>query len=202
MLIKVNPLNPQLRFIQKVVQVFQEGGIIAYPTDTVYGIGCSSFSKKGIEKMYHLKKCSKQKPFSFICSSLENISEYAQVSNYAYRVIRKMLPGPYTFILEASRLVPKKMLTKRKMVGIRVPDNKICLAIVKALGHPVISTSASLSKDEILSDPAEIEKKFRPYVNLVVDGGILVSEPSTVISLVNDVSEIIRAGKGDISAFL
>lgn len=202
MITKINPLNPQPRFVAKVVSTVQEGGVIAYPTDTCYGVGCDLFNKKAIEKVYHLKKRSKHKPFSFICSDLKNISEYAGVSKYAYRILKRLLPGAYTFILEGSRLVPKIMLTKRKTVGIRVPDNKTCLAIVKALGHPIVSTSAGLSEDLILSNPVEIEATFGHYINLVVDGGILLPEPSTVISLINDVPEIIRVGKGDVSPFL
>jgi len=202
MLIKINPLNPQRRLINKAVKVLEQGGIISYPTDTYYGMGCDLFNRKGIEKIYHIKKRSKHKPFSFICSNLKNISEYANVSNYAYRTLKRLLPGPYTFILEGSRLVPKIMLTKRKTVGIRVPDNKICLAIVEALGRPIISSSAGLSDREILSDPKEIEDTFGPLIDLVVDGGILISQPSTVISLIDDIPEIIRVGKGDISTFL
>lgn len=202
MLIKINPSNPQRRLINKVVKILKEGGIVSYPTDTYYGIGCDLFNRKAIEKIYHLKKRTERKPFSFICSNLKNISEYANVSKYAYRTLKRLLPGPYTFILEGSRLVPKIMLTKRKTVGIRVPDNKICLAIVETLGHPIISSSAGLSDHEILSDPREIEDKFGPFIDLVVDGGILISQPSTVISLIDDVPEIIRVGKGDISAFL
>jgi len=202
MLIKINPLNPQRRLINKAVKVLEQGGIISYPTDTYYGMGCDLFNRKDIEKIYHIKKRSKHKPFSFICSNLKNISEYANVSNYAYRTLKRLLPGPYTFILEGSRLVPKIMLTKRKTVGIRVPDNKICLAIVEALGRPIISSSAGLSDREILSDPKEIEDTFGPLIDLVVDGGILISQPSTVISLIDDIPEIIRVGKGDISTFL
>ncbi|HRR42319.1 MAG TPA: L-threonylcarbamoyladenylate synthase [Syntrophales bacterium] len=200
MLLAINSDNPQTRLIRKTVDILRDGGIIVYPTDTVYGLGCDLFNKRGIEKIYEIKRRSMKQPFSFICADLKDISNYAIVSNYAYKTMRRMLPGPYTFILEATRLVPKILLTKRKTVGIRVPDNEICLSIVRELGHPIISTSVTTG-DEILSDPAEIEKKYGRAVDLVIDGGILATEKSSVVSLVNDIPEIIRVGKGDVSLF-
>ena len=200
MLLAINSDNPQKRLIKKTVEILRDGGIIVYPTDTVYGMGCDLFNKRGIEKIYEIKRRSMKQPFSFICADLKDISNYAIVSNYAYKTMRRMLPGPYTFILEATRLVPKILLTKRKTVGIRVPDNEICLSIVRELGNPIISTSVTTG-NEILSDPAEIEKKYGRAVDLVIDGGILATEKSSVVSLVNDVPEIIRMGKGDVSLF-
>src|SRR5512136_1667334 len=143
MILEINPKHPEPRKIKQVVEVLANGGIIAYPTDTYYGIGCDLFNKAAIEKVYQLKRRSHVEPFSFICSDLKNISEYAQVTNYAYKTMKRLLPGPYTFVLEGSRLVPKIMLTKRQTVGIRVPDNAISLAIVQEFGHPIISTSAT-----------------------------------------------------------
>jgi tRNA threonylcarbamoyl adenosine modification protein (Sua5/YciO/YrdC/YwlC family) len=201
MLLVINSDNPQMRLIRKVVEILRNGGIIVYPTDTVYGIGCDLFNKRGIEKIYEIKRRSTKQPFSFICADLKDISSYAQVSDYAYRTMRRLLPGAYTFVLEASRLVPKILLTKRKTVGIRVPDNNICLALVKELGHPIISTSATTEEDEILSDPAEIENKYRHAVDIVIDGGILASQKSSVVSLVDDIPDVIRAGKGDVNIF-
>jgi tRNA threonylcarbamoyl adenosine modification protein (Sua5/YciO/YrdC/YwlC family) len=201
MLLVINSDNPQMRLIRKVVEILRNGGIIVYPTDTVYGIGCDLFNKRGIEKIYEIKRRSTKQPFSFICADLKDISSYAQVSDYAYRTMRRLLPGAYTFVLEASRLVPKILLTKRKTVGIRVPDNNICLALVKELGHPIISTSATTEEDEILSDPAEIENKYRHAVDIVIDGGILASQKSSVVSLVDDIPDVIRAGKGDVGIF-
>ncbi|MDD5452400.1 MAG: L-threonylcarbamoyladenylate synthase [Desulfovibrionales bacterium] len=202
MIITVNTVNPQPRLINRTVEVLRSGGIIAYPTDTVYGIGCDIFNKKAIEKIYQIKHRPRHKPFSFICADLKNISEYAHVSNFAYKIMRKLLPGPYTFILEGSSLVPKLMLTRRRTVGIRVPDHTVCLAIVRALGHPIVSTSAAVGDSQIMTgDPEEIEEKLGPSLNLVVDGGILYPEPSTVVSLIDDSPEIIRAGKGGISLF-
>ena len=201
MLLRINPQNPQPRLIKKVVETLNQGGVIAYPTDTVYGFGCSLFNKKGIERIYLIKRSEKNRPFSFICADLKDISLYTKVSNYAYKTMKRLLPGPYTFILEGTRLVPKIMLTKRSTAGIRVPDNQICLSIVKELGHPIISTSAQLSKGEVFYDPGEIEQKAGKLLDAVIDGGILFSEPSSVIDLTDDQPKILREGKGDVSIF-
>jgi tRNA threonylcarbamoyl adenosine modification protein (Sua5/YciO/YrdC/YwlC family) len=202
MLVKINPLNPQPRHIDRAVAILQDGGIIIYPTDTFYGIGCDIFNKKAIERIYQLKKRPKDKPFSFICSSLTDIAQYAQVGNYAYKTMKRLLPGPYTFLLEGSRLVPKIMLTKRRVVGIRVPDNQIALAIVAKLGHPIVSTSATTPEGEVLTDPELIQERLGKEVDLVIDAGPLGFEPSSVVSLIEDTPEIVRKGKGDVSEFL
>lgn len=202
MILEVNPRHPEPRKIDKIAEVLANGGIIAYPTDTYYGIGCDLFNKQSIEKIYQLKRRSPLQPFSFICSDLKNISEYAQVTNYAYKTMKRLLPGPYTFILEGSKLVPKIMLTKRRTVGIRVPDHPICLAIVEALGHPVISTSATDPEDgRILETPQEIKDKLGHALDLIVDGGIVSGTPSSVISLIDDAPEILRQGAGDVAIF-
>jgi tRNA threonylcarbamoyl adenosine modification protein (Sua5/YciO/YrdC/YwlC family) len=195
MVISINPQNPQKRLVTKACEALEQGKIIAYPTDTFYGIGCDLMNKKGIELIYKLKNRPLKQPFSIVCDSLKEISLYAQVSNYAYKTMKRCLPGPYTFILEATQLVPKIMMTKRRTVGIRVPDNKICLAIVRTLGRPIISTSAGFD------DPSSIEEAYRKNLELVVDGGALFPEPSSVISLIDDVPEVIREGKGDVSLF-
>ncbi len=196
LLLSINPNNPQQRLISRVSEVLDNGGLIAYPTDTFYGIGCDLYNKKGIQLIYRLKNRPLKKPFSFVCDSLKEISRYALVSNYAYKTMRRLLPGPYTFILEGTRLVPKIMLTKRKTVGIRVPDNKICLNIVGTLGRPIISTSAGYD------DPQSIAEAFTSYLNIVIDGGILYPSPSSVVSLIDDMPVVIREGKGDINSFL
>ena len=152
--LSLNPVNPQQRHISPICEVLAGGGLIAYPTDTFYGIGCNLFNKKGIQLIYRLKKRPLTKPFSFVCDSLKEISRYAIVSNYAYKTMRRLLPGPYTFILEGTKLVPRIMLTRRKTVGIRVPDNRIALNIVRTFGRPVISTSAGYD------DPLEIKEAW------------------------------------------
>jgi len=193
MLLSVNPDNPQKRLINKVVEILDQGGLVIYPTDTFYGIGCDLFNKRAITRVYQLKKRPLTKPFSFVCSDLKDISLYAKVSNDAYRIMKRSLPGPYTFILEGTRLVPKLMLTSRKTVGIRVPNNKICLDIVTGLGRPIISTSVTLA------EPADIHDTYGSLVDMVIDGGVISYEPSTVISLVDDNPEVIREGKGEIN---
>jgi len=201
MLIEINPQNPQDRLITKFVEILKKGGVIVYPTDTHYGIGCDIMNKKAIERIYQLKQRDKSKPFSFICSGLKNISLYAKVSNYAYKTMRRLLPGPYTFILEGSKLVPKIMLTNRKTAGIRVPDNSICLALVNKLGNPIITTSATMPDGTILHDASLIHDYFGPRIDAVIDGSVVPVRPSSVISLINDIPEIIRKGIGDVSIF-
>lgn len=203
MILEINPSHPEPRKIRKVVELLASGGIIAYPTDTYYGIGCDLLNKASIEKVYQLKHRSPNQPFSFICNDLKNISEYAQVTNYAYKTMKRLLPGPYTFVLEGSRLVPKIMLTKRQTVGIRVPDNPICMAIVEELGHPIISTSATdpENSNAILSTPHEIQDKLGHALGLIVDGGLVAGVPSSVVSLIDDTPEILREGAGDVTTF-
>lgn len=201
MLLSINSQNPQMRLIKKAADILRQGGIIIYPTDTVYGLGCDLSNKKGIERIYELKKRNRKEPLSFVCSDLKHISQYAEVTDYAYRTMKRLLPGAYTFILEASRLVPKIILPKRSTTGIRVPDNQICLALIKELGQPIISTSVKNPQGETLGDPSVIKEYFGSIVDLIIDGGIIIPEPSSVISLVDDNIEIIRNGKGDVSAF-
>jgi tRNA threonylcarbamoyl adenosine modification protein (Sua5/YciO/YrdC/YwlC family) len=201
-ILEINHQNPQKRLIRRAVEILLDGGLIAYPTDTFYGIGCDIFNKSAIERVYQMKRRPKHKPFSFICSDLKNISQYAQVSNYAYKTMKRLLPGPYTFVLAGSRMVPKIMLTKRKTAGIRVPDHSICQAIVRELGHPIISTSATDPDGNILESLVEIEEQLGHALDLIVDGGPVISSPSSVISLIDDVPEIIREGLGDVSFFL
>jgi tRNA threonylcarbamoyl adenosine modification protein (Sua5/YciO/YrdC/YwlC family) len=201
MLLEINPVNPQGRLIQKVVDILKRGGIVVYPTDTYYGIGCDILNKRSIERIYQLKRRHPSKPFSFICSDLKNISLYAKVSNYAYKTMKRLLPGPYTFILEGSKLVPKIMLTRRKTAGIRVPDNEICLALVQGLGNPIITTTATAPDGSILNNASLIHDSFGSQVDVVIDGSIVPGQPSSVISLINDEPEVIRRGLGDVSIF-
>lgn len=200
-MISVHPDNPQERLITQAADVLKKGGIITYPTDTVYGIGCDIFDKQSIEKIFLLKGKSKLSPLSFICPDLKDISKYAFVSNQAYKIMRQLLPGPYTFILKGTRLVPKLMITKRKTVGIRVPDNNICIQLLRELGNPIVSTSASLKNDIIFTDPEEIDRHMGHALDLIIDGGILGVNPSSVIDLTEEPFRVLRKGKGDISHF-
>lgn len=199
MLVRINPENPQPRLISRVADVLRDGGVIAYPTDTTYGIGCSIFNKRGIERIYLLKQREKKKPFSFICSDLADVARFARVSNYAFKILKRFLPGPYTFVLEASSVVPDLLLTKQKTVGVRIPDNAICLAIIRELGHPIVTTSANRSGDEPIGDPFMVERELGKELDLVVDGGVLSADVSSVVSLIGDVAEVLRKGVGDVS---
>jgi tRNA threonylcarbamoyl adenosine modification protein (Sua5/YciO/YrdC/YwlC family) len=200
--IEINPCNPQARLINMVVEVMQKGGVIAYPTDTMYGVGCDIFNQKAVKRVYEIKHRPRKKPFSFMCSSLKDISQYAHVSSNAYRLLRRHLPGPYTMVLPGSKLVPKIMLTQQKTVGIRVPESPICLSIIEELGNPVLNTSAVKEGQEQALDAYDVNDLFGNQIDLIVDGGTVYPNPSTVISLINDVPEILRVGKGDTSPFL
>ena len=199
MILDIHPVNPQTRYIASAVQCLRDGGVIAYPTDTTYGIGCSIFNKTGIERIYRLKQREHKKPFSFICPNLSEVARYARVSNTAFKILKRFLPGPYTFILEATRDVPDLLLTRQKTVGIRIPDNRICLEIVQMLGNPIITTSANLSGEDPVGDPAMIDDTFDGLLDLIVDGGILTKDVSSVVNLIKDVPEVLRIGMGDVS---
>ncbi|PIV20182.1 MAG: threonylcarbamoyl-AMP synthase [Deltaproteobacteria bacterium CG_4_8_14_3_um_filter_45_9] len=201
MIVDINAKNPQPRLIRRVVGVLEEGGLIGYPTDTIYGVGCDLFNPESIRKIHRLKKLEGKKPLSFICSDLKDISRYAYVSNYAYKMMKRLLPGAYTFVLKATKLVPKIAMTKQNTVGIRIPDNKICLALVKELGHPIISTSVYKPDEGLYNDPAEIEERFGKQLDLVIDGGVIVAEHSSIIDLTDDSPKVIRKGKGNVSLF-
>ena len=202
MLISINPDNPQPRHIKQIAEKLRSGAVICYPTDTVYGIGCDIFNQKAIKRIYQIKKRAKHKPFSFMCSSLKNVNDYGHVSNMAYRIMKKALPGAFTFVLSASKLVPKIMITKQKTVGIRVPDNNICLALIEELGNPILTTSAILDKDgDPLSEAYEFDMLLGNMVDLIIDGGMVFPDPSTIVSFTGDEPEVLRQGKGDISQF-
>jgi tRNA threonylcarbamoyl adenosine modification protein (Sua5/YciO/YrdC/YwlC family) len=198
---ELHPENPQIRFINKAVDTLRNGGIIIYPTDTVYGLGCDIFNKDAVEQIYMIKNETDTKLFSFLCSDLKDISKYAKVSNFAYKSMKKLIPGPYTFVLPAAKDVPKKLWTKRKTVGIRVPDNEIARILVSELGNPIISTSATTRKGELLFDPLEIKAMFNTSVDLMLSMGGLNGTPSSIVDLSGDEAEIIREGSGDLSIF-
>lgn len=201
MLLRVNPYNPQERHISRVVDLLKRGGIVAYPTDTFYGIGCDIMNKKAIEKVYAIKQRNKTKPFSFICPDLKDIATYAKVSNMAYRNMKRLLPGPYTFVLSGTKMVPKIMLTKRRTAGIRVPDNQIALMLAQGLGNPIISTSATDPDGNVFEDPSLLHDYFDKRLDAVIDGGPVQNAPSSVISLLDDVPDIIRYGAGEVDIF-
>ncbi|MBP5710061.1 MAG: threonylcarbamoyl-AMP synthase [Bacteroidales bacterium] len=202
MLIKIYPENPNPREIQKVVECLQNGGIIIYPTDTIYGLGCDIFQHKAVERISQIIGDSKKKNnFSFICSDLSNLSDYTKpIGNPVFKAMKKALPGPFTFILNANNNVPKILQSKKKTVGIRVPDNSIIREIVSQLGHPILSTSVK-DDDEIVeytTDPELIYERYGDVVDIVIDGGYGDNIPSTVVDCTDDDIQIIREGKGDI----
>lgn len=200
MLIEIDPQRPRPRQIKQITDVIRRGGIIIYPTDTCYGLGADIFNKKAIEKICLIKGVPRDTTFSFVCSDLSDISRYARVSDYAYRILKRFLPGPYTFVLEASRQVPKMMLTKRKTAGIRISDHPVSMLLAGELGNPIISTSAGVG-DDIISDPRDIGNGLDRHADIIIDSGVILPEPSSVISLVNDAPEVIREGQGDCSLF-
>ncbi|MGL4208279.1 MAG: L-threonylcarbamoyladenylate synthase [Candidatus Adiutrix sp.] len=196
MIVSINPENPQKRLLEKVADIIKAGGLVIYPTDTQYGLGCDLTQKKAIEKVYRLKQRNQKTPFSFVCANLTHISEYAKISNFAYRTMKRLLPGPYTFILNGTKLVPQLMLTKRHECGIRVPNHPIALGLVEALGRPIINTSATLLDQPMVTDPHDFADLFKNQVEAIIDGGPVLGEPSTVISLIDDEPEVLREGLG------
>jgi tRNA threonylcarbamoyl adenosine modification protein (Sua5/YciO/YrdC/YwlC family) len=197
--LQLHPEHPQKRHVDRVVEALRRGGVIIYPTDTVYGLGCDIFNRKAINRIYQIKQAPAGKPLSFVCSDLKDLARYAKnISNASYRMMKRLLPGPYTFILEASRDVPKFMIGKRRTVGIRVPDNPVCLEIVRALGRPVLSTSiATMGDGTAINHVEAIHSRYGKAVDVIVDGGVIVAEPSTVVDLTGDEPEILRPSAGE-----
>lgn len=200
-MLEINKDNPQQRLLNLAVEILKQGGVIAYPTDTVYGIGCDIYNQKAVKRIYQIKQRDKNKPFSFICCNLKDVSQYCSLSNTAYRLMKKHLPGPYTFVLPAMKIVPKIMMTRQKTVGIRVPDNIICQQLVNMLGNPILTTSASIDGENEIVEAYEVEEMLGKQIDLVIDGGPVYPAPSSVISLVAEIPEIIRAGKGPVDMF-
>ncbi len=202
MLLKIHPANPSARYIQKVVDILNNGGLVIYPTDTVYGLGCDIFNAKAVERVARIKgKRIKDANFSFICHDFSHLSDYTRpIGSSSFKLIKKNLPGPFTFILPASNNIPKLFKNKKKTVGIRIPQNNIILEIVKQLGHPILTTSIH-DEDEILeytTDPELIHEKFQQQVDVVIDGGFGNNIPSTVIDCTDTEPVIIRQGLGDL----
>ncbi len=196
MRLAINPQHPQPRKIERAKEVLEQGGIIAYPTDTVYGLGCDITNKKAVDRIYQIKAMPREHLMSFVCPDLSDIASYGFVNDSAYRIMKRLVPGPYTFILKATREVPKVLMMKRKTVGIRVPDHPVAIALVKALGRPIVSTSASRG-DEVLIDPAEIDQSF-PQLDLVIDADTCGVTPSTIIDLSGDEPVVTRQGAGPV----
>jgi tRNA threonylcarbamoyl adenosine modification protein (Sua5/YciO/YrdC/YwlC family) len=193
-LLPINGRNPEPRKIEQAVAALRRGGVIAYPTDTVYGLGCDITNRQAIERIRRMKRMDDDQLLSFVCPDLSDIARYGVVQDFAYRIMRKLVPGPYTFILQATRDVPKVLHMKRKTVGIRIPDHPVALTLARELGSPVASTSASLD-GEILVDPREMEERFGD-LELVIDVEGVGSVPSTIIDLSGNEAVVVREGAG------
>ncbi len=199
MLINIHPDNPQPRLIKQVVESLQNGGIIIYPTDTIYGLGCDITHPKAVEQICRIKNVDPHKAqMSFICHDLSNLSKYTKsISTPIYRLLKNYLPGPYTFILPASKQVPKLLESKKSTIGLRIPDNKIACAIVEELGRPILSASLPGDMVEEYTDPELMQEKFGKLVDFVIDGGIGGMIPSTVVDCTGDELLLVRQGKGE-----
>lgn len=201
MQIEINAQHPEPRKIQRAVEALRQGEVIVYPTDTVYGIGCALGNKRGVDRIFHLTGKDESQPLTFLCADLSDIAKYAVVENHHYRMLKRLLPGPYTFVLPATREVPRTLLSKRKTVGIRVPKHPVALALAKALEVPIISTSASHRGEDPLNDPAEIVARFKG-IELVLDAGYCGIVSSTVVDLTGAEPVIVREGAGPIDDIL
>ena len=199
MLLNIHPKDPQPRLIKQVVECLQKGGIIIYPTDTVYGLGCDILQQKAIERICKIKQVDPKKAqLSFICNDLSHLSEYAKpIPNPTYRLLKEYLPGPYTFILPASKLVPKILQSKKDTIGLRIPDNIIAQTIIKELGRPILSASLPGTMVEDYTDPEVMHQNFPHEVDFIIDGGIGGMTPSTIIDCTGDEPELVRQGLGE-----
>jgi len=198
---KIDLNHPHKRLLQHAANILKAGGLIVYPTDTIYGLGADLFNKGAIERIFKLKKTSRQKLLSFICPDLAAVADWAYVPTNAYRVLRRVTPGKYTFVLRASKLVPKILLQKRPTVGVRIPDSLVALGLVRELGRPLLSTSVPQGEDDYYTDPLVIAETFRHDIDLILDAGILANLPSTIVDLSGPAPAIIRLGAGACEPF-
>jgi len=199
--LQVHPEHPNPRNINAAVEVLKAGGVIIYPTDTLYGLGCDIHRPDAVERITAIKRRDARKPFSFLCRDLSQVSEYASVSNVAYRILRDCLPGPYTFLLPSTRKTPRVLQTKRRVAGIRIPDHAVTMALAEALDSPILTTSANLPDESTPSDAETLKEIFGHQVDLILDAGTVGGGPSSVISLIDDAVEIVREGQGDLTLF-
>lgn len=192
--IVIHPTHPEPRKLKMVLECLNDGGVVVYPTDTVYGLGCDIRQKKALEKVYRIKRMPEDHPVAFVCPDLADIAKYALVDDFAYRIMRRLLPGPYTFVLNASKEVPKMVMRPRKTVGIRVPKHEVALALVRELGSPVLSTSAAFDGEQ-LNDPDDLLEKFK-QADMVIDAGYCGLEPSTIVDVTGNSAVVVRQGAG------
>lgn len=198
----IHPDNPQTRLIHQAVEIIKKGGVIVYPTDSGYALGCAIGEKAAMDRIVAIRQLPENHNFTLVCHDLSEISLYAMVSNQSYRLIKNNTPNPYTFILPATKELPRRLMTKRKTIGIRVPDNAIALALLEALGEPILSCSLMLPNTEVTeSDPDEIRDYLEKRVELIIHGGYLGQQPTTVVDLTDETPVIIREGAGDLTLF-
>jgi tRNA threonylcarbamoyl adenosine modification protein (Sua5/YciO/YrdC/YwlC family) len=200
MLLEINPTHPEPRKIQRAVAALEAGEIIAYPTDTVYGLGCDLFNRKAIDRLYAIKGMDRAQNLAFVCRDLGDVARYAVMHDHVYRVLKQYLPGPYCFILESTREVPKVIQSARKTVGVRIPNHEVALGLVRELGRPIISTTAARHGAEANRDPRDIDDQF-PGLALVLDTGAGETTPTSVIDLTQGAPRVVRAGAGDVTPF-
>ncbi|KPJ92864.1 MAG: hypothetical protein AMJ53_08550 [Gammaproteobacteria bacterium SG8_11] len=202
--LQIHPDNPQARLIQRSVEIIRDGGVIVYPTDSGYALGCHIGDKQAMERIRAIRKLDDKHHFTLVCRDLSELSVYAKVGNVAYRLIKNLTPGPYTFLLLATREVPRRLQhPKRKTIGLRVPNNVIAQHLLEALGEPIMSTTLIMPGDDIpLTDPYDIRHLLEHSVDLVIDGGYCGIEPTTVIDLVSDEPEVVRNGLGNVDFLL
>ena len=200
MLLEINPNNPEPRKIRRAVDALEAGEVIAYPTDTCYGLGCDLFNKRAIDRLYQVKGMPRSQKLAFVCRDLRDVSRYAVMHDAVFRVLKEYLPGPYCFLLEATREVPKIIQSPRKTVGVRIPNHAVAIALVQELGRPIISSTASRSGADAAPDPREIDDEFRGLA-LVLDAGSCGTAPTSVVDLTGAAPNIVRRGAGDVSAF-
>ena len=203
-LIEIHPKDPQARRVAEVVQIIRNGGLIAYPTDSSYAFGCHIGDARAINRIHRIRRTDKKHNFTLVCKDLSEISVYARVDNWAYRLIKSMTPGPYTFILPATREVPKRLQNpKRRTIGLRVPEHPLVKAILESLGEPIMSSTLLLPGDsQPLTDPLEIEDRIGHQIDAIVDAGPTGIEPTSVLDLTSGSVEVRRVGRGDVSAYL
>jgi tRNA threonylcarbamoyl adenosine modification protein (Sua5/YciO/YrdC/YwlC family) len=198
---KIDLEHPHKRLLQHAARILENGGLIVYPTDTIYGLGADLFNKGAMERIFKLKKTSRQKLLSFICPDLASVADWAYVPTSAFRVLRRVTPGPYTFVLRAGKQVPKILLQKRPTVGVRIPDSAVALGLVRELGRPLLSTSVPQGDEDFFTDPQVIAETFRHDIDLILDAGILANEPSTIIDLSGPAPVLLRVGAGATEPF-
>ena len=200
---QIHPENPQVRLIRRAVEILLSGAVIVYPTDSSYAFGCQIGAKDAMERIRRIRRLDDKHHFTLVCRDLSEITTYAKIDNQAFRLLKTLTPGPYTFIHEATKQVPRRLLhPRRKAIGIRVPDNAICRALLAELDQPILSTTLILPDDDRpLTDPEEMRERLDKLVDLVIDGGFSGLEPTTVVDMIADPPEVIRVGKGDPSLF-